>query len=166
MNPTGTIGKSNNALNLYIDYRYSLPVQRAQVDALTTLIEDFNTLFIRLPMVQRLGFSALSVVHTLSRRGPMRLTALTATEQLTQPAITSLVQRLEEDGLVERRPDPTDGRAVLVSLTAAGADVVRSRHANRVDRLAALIAGLDADEQATVAAAMPALARIIQLGAA
>ena len=141
-------------------------MQRAQVDALTTLIEDFNTLFIRLPMVQRLGFSALSVVHTLSRRGPMRLTALTTTEQLTQPPITSLVQRLEEDGLVRRRPDPSDGRAVLVSLTAAGADVVRSRHANRVDRLAELIAGLDPSEQATVAAAMPALARIIELGAA
>ncbi|MEV4516761.1 MarR family transcriptional regulator [Dactylosporangium sp. NPDC049525] len=141
-------------------------MKRTQVDALTTLIEDFNTLFIRLPMVQRLGFSALSVVHTLSRRGPMRLTALTATEQLTQPAITSLVQRLEEDGLVERRADPTDGRAVLVTLTAAGADIVRSRHASRVDRLAELIAGLDGAEQDAIAAAMPAFARVIKLGAA
>lgn len=141
-------------------------MRKAQVDALTTLIEDFNTLFIRLPMVQRLGFSSLSVVHTLSRRGPMRLTALTATEQLTQPALTSLVQRLEEDGLVERRPDPTDGRAVLVTLTAAGAGIVQSRHASRVDRLAELIAGLDGADQDAIAAAMPALARVIKLGAA
>ncbi|MET7426761.1 MarR family transcriptional regulator [Dactylosporangium sp. NPDC005555] len=140
-------------------------MRKAQVDALTTLIEDFNTLFIRLPMVQRLGFSSLSVVHTLSRRGPMRLTALTATEQLTQPAITSLVQRLEEDGLVERRPDPSDGRAVLVSLTDAGAEVVRSRHGNRVDRLAELIAELDTTQQDAIARAMPALRRIIDLGA-
>jgi DNA-binding MarR family transcriptional regulator len=153
-------------LIFYIDFRYSSAVRKAQVDALTTLIEDFNTLFIRLPMVQRLGFSSLSVVHTLSRRGPMRLTALTATEQLTQPALTSLVQRLEEDGLVERRPDPTDGRAVLVTLTAAGAGIVQSRHASRVDRLAELIAGLDGADQDAIAAAMPALARVIKLGAA
>lgn len=94
--------------------------QRLNVDELTTVIEDFNTLFIRLPTVQQFGFSSLSVLHTLSRRGPTRLTALTTTEQLTQPAITSLVSRLERDGLVERRPDPSDGRAVLVALTDAG----------------------------------------------
>jgi DNA-binding MarR family transcriptional regulator len=135
------------------------------VDALTTLIENFNTLFIRLPTVRQLGFSSLSVLHTLSRRGPTRLTALTATEQLTQPAITSLVTRLERDGLVERRPDPDDGRAVLVALTAAGADVVRSRHADRVTRLGRLIAGLDDAEQAAISAAMPALRHVIKLSA-
>lgn len=139
--------------------------QRLDVDELTTVIEDFNTLFIRLPTVQQLGFSSLSVLHTLSRRGTMRLTALTATEQLTQPAITSLVSRLERDGLVERRPDSSDGRAVLVALTAAGADLVRARHASRVDRLGQLIAGLDDGQRDAIACSMPALRRVIELGA-
>jgi len=125
------------------------------------VIEDFNTLFIRLPTVQQLGFSSLSVVHTLSRRGPMRLTSLTATEQLTQPAITSLVSRLERDGLVERRPDPSDGRAVLVALTPAGADLVRARHTNRVARLTQLLAGVDDDEREAIARSIPALRRVI-----
>ncbi|MEV4760510.1 MarR family transcriptional regulator [Micromonospora sp. NPDC049559] len=136
------------------------------VDELTTLIEDFNSLFIRLPTVRQLSFSSLSVLHTLSRRGPMRLTALTATEQLTQPAITSLVARLERDGLIERRPDPADGRAVLVAPTSAGAEIVRSRHASRVAGLARLIAGLDDEQRDAVARAMPALRRVIELGAA
>lgn len=55
--------------------------------------------FIRLPSA-RLSFS---VLHTLARRGPQRLTDLTATEQLKQPALTSLVAKLERDGLVSRR---------------------------------------------------------------
>jgi DNA-binding MarR family transcriptional regulator len=138
---------------------------RLDVDELTTVIENFNTLFIRLPTVRRLGFSSLSVVHTLSRRGPMRLTALTGTEQLTQPAMTSLVSRLERDGLVERRSDPGDRRAVLVTLTAAGAELVRARHANRVTRLGELIALMDDDERDAIARSVPALRRVIALAA-
>ncbi|WP_280455301.1 MarR family transcriptional regulator, partial [Nocardia brasiliensis] len=46
--------------------------------------------------------TTLSVLHTLVHRGPLRLTALKETEQITQPAITQLVQRLERDGLVRR----------------------------------------------------------------
>jgi len=97
------------------------------VDRLTTVIEDFNTIFIRLPSVRRLNFSALSVLHTLGRRGPLRLIDLLATEQLKQPALTSLVAKLEQDGLLQRRPDPADGRASLLSLTRTG----RELHARR-----------------------------------
>jgi DNA-binding MarR family transcriptional regulator len=139
--------------------------QRLSLDDLTTTIEDFNTLFIRLPTAQQLGFSSLSVLHTLSRREPMRLTALTATEQLTQPAMTSLVSRLERDGLVERRSDSSDGRAVLVTLTKAGAELVRARHVNRVTRLGQLIAGLDDEQRDAIARSMPALRRVIELAA-
>src|SRR5260370_2888891 len=105
------------------------------VDELTTAIEDFNTIFIRLPSVRRFNFSTLSVLHTLSRKGPMRLTDLTATEQLKQPALTSLVAKLVRDGLVSRRRDPHDGRAVLICLTPQGSEVVRARHANRRAKL-------------------------------
>ena len=104
------------------------------VGELTTVIEEFNSLFIRLPATGRLSFTTLSVLRTLSRRSPLRLSELTATEQVTQSAITQLVTRLERDGLVGRRPDPGDGRAVLVQLTPAGAAVVAGRRASRVAR--------------------------------
>src|SRR5580692_10380672 len=97
------------------------------VDRLATVIEDFNTVFIRLASVQKLNFSTLSVLHSLSRGGPMRLTDLLTTEQIRQPALTSLVSKLDEAGLVSRRPDPTDGRAALLSLTSAGEMIIRSR---------------------------------------
>ena len=37
---------------------------------------------------------------------------------LSKQTMTELVRRLERDGLVERRPDPADGRASLIFLTA------------------------------------------------
>ena len=133
------------------------------VDRLTTVIEDFNTIFIRLPSVRRLNFSALSVLHTLGRRGPLRLTDLLATEQLKQPALTSLVAKLEQDGLLQRRPDPADGRASLLSLTRTGRELVRSRHADRVEKLAALVARLTLDERAVLAGSIDVLHRLTDL---
>jgi DNA-binding MarR family transcriptional regulator len=125
------------------------------VGELTTVIEEFNSLFIRLPATGRLSFTTLSVLHTLSRRSPQRLSELTATERVIQSAITQLVTRLERDGLVERHPGPADGRAVLVQLTPAGAAVVAGRRASRVGRLAGPTGRLTLAERAAIAAALP-----------
>jgi hypothetical protein len=67
-------------------------------------IHNFNRFFIRLPLLEKLSFTTLSVLDTLAFAGPMRLTDLTATEQISQPGITQLVTRLELEGLVERHP--------------------------------------------------------------
>jgi len=135
------------------------------VDRLTTVIEDFNTIFIRLPSVRRFNFSTLSVLHTLARGGPMRLTDLLKTEQLKQPALTSLVAKLEQDGLIKRRPDPSDGRAMLLSLTREGRQIVRSRHANRVAKLTQLVDQLTDDERAVLASSMDVLTHLTEIAA-
>ena len=96
---------------------------------LTTSIEESTTIFMRLPLVKRLSFTTHSVLHTLSRKGPMRLTELTATEQMTQPAITQRLRQPEDDGLLERRADPRDARVVLIQLTPRGAQVIEARRA-------------------------------------
>src|SRR2546423_296069 len=51
---------------------------------------------------------------------PRRITELAAREGVTQPAITSLINRLEERGWVERHGDSHDGRVVLAALTGHG----------------------------------------------
>jgi DNA-binding MarR family transcriptional regulator len=135
------------------------------IDELTTAVEDFNTIFIRLPSVRRLNFSTLSVLHTLSRKGPLRLTDLTATEQLKQPALTSLVAKLERDGLVSRRPDPSDGRAVLLSLTREGEQLVRSRRTDRVANLSRLVDRLNDEEREVLAGTARVLARLVDIAA-
>jgi DNA-binding MarR family transcriptional regulator len=140
------------------------PQDRAlDVEHLTTTIEDFNTVFIRLASVHRLNFSTLSVLHSLSRGGPMRLTDLLATEQIKQPALTSLVSKLERAGLVSRRPDPSDGRAALLSLTPAGEMAVRSRHAERVTKLTRLTDRLDDCDRAVLADVQEVLSRLVAI---
>jgi DNA-binding MarR family transcriptional regulator len=135
------------------------------VDALITAIEDFNRFYIRLPVLEQLSFTTLSVLDTLASRGsPMRLTDLTKTEQVTQPAITQLVTRLERDGLVERRPDPTDGRAVLVHITEEGHRIRRSRRTDRARHLTPLLARLTPAQRTAITQALPALTRLAELG--
>lgn len=136
------------------------------VDALTLAIEDFNTVFIRLASVDKLSFSTLSVLHTLARRGPMRLTDLLATEQIKQPALTSLVAKLTDSGLVDRAPDPADRRASLLSLTAAGEHTVRSRHDTRVAKLTSLLDQLSDRDRSILTQCSGVLARIVELATA
>ncbi len=120
-------------------------------------------MFIRLPTSDQLSFSALSVLHTLSRRGPCRLSDLVRTEQIKQPALTSAVAKLERDGLVERRPDPRDGRASMLSLSADGQSIVSRRFADRADRLRALIDQLSPADRAQLLSIAGVLDQIVQL---
>jgi DNA-binding MarR family transcriptional regulator len=78
------------------------------------------------------------VLYTLSKcPGPVRITELNRHVLLSQPALSRLVDRLAERGLVERKPDPADGRATRLSLTTAGQALQRRvglRHGRSVAR--------------------------------
>lgn len=134
------------------------------VGALTRAIESFNRYYIRLPTVRKLSFTTLSVLDTLAVGGPKRLTELARTEQISQPGLTQLVTRLERDGLVERRPDPADGRAVLIHLTESGREIGMTRREDRRRHLVPLVARLTPAERQAIAAALPALTRLAELG--
>jgi DNA-binding MarR family transcriptional regulator len=64
----------------------------------------------------------VGVMRAVSAR-PHRITELAAAEGVTQPAITRVVNRLQERGWVTREGDPRDGRAVVVQLTPVGRTV-------------------------------------------
>ncbi|MEV6414051.1 MarR family transcriptional regulator [Kribbella sp. NPDC051718] len=133
------------------------------ISELVEVMGEFTRMNIRLPAIQRLSFTTLSVLHTLATVGPQRLSELTASEQVTQPAVTQIVTKLEREGLVERRPDPSDGRAVLVHITADGAAVVRGRQEERMVRLTELADRLTPAERSRIQAALPALTRLVEL---
>ncbi|MFI7003551.1 MarR family winged helix-turn-helix transcriptional regulator [Nocardia sp. NPDC050175] len=139
------------------------PPRDLDADDLARVMGAFTRGSIRLPSAEKHTFTTLSVLHTLAGKGPMRVSALKVTEQITQPAITQLVSRLERDGLVERRPDVADGRAVLVRITEAGARIVRTRHQERVRRFTELVEALTPEERAAISAALPALDRMAAL---
>jgi DNA-binding MarR family transcriptional regulator len=88
------------------------------------------------------------VLYTLSKcPEPQRISELNRHVLLSQPALSRLVDRLAERGLVERDTDPADGRGVRLSLTGAGRALQRHvgrEHARGVAR--AMTAGLDPAE--------------------
>jgi DNA-binding MarR family transcriptional regulator len=120
-------------------------------------LERLIGLFRSLSPPSGLSLTAAATLATLERSGPCRLTALASREGVTQPAMTQLIARLQEAGLVGRAADPDDGRVVQVRVTADGRAVLADRRAVRAERLAGLLAGLSPDERDALAAALPAM---------
>jgi DNA-binding MarR family transcriptional regulator len=99
---------------------------------------------------------------TLDREGARRLTDLALAEQVAQPTMSALIGRLEADGLVRRTGDDADGRTVVVSLTAAGRRCLGRLIQRRSESLARALRDLPAQDTAAIAAALPALARLLK----
>ena len=110
---------------------------------------------------QDVSMREYDVLYTLSKSSaPQRVSELGRHVLLSQPALSRLIDRLAERGLIERCPDPADGRGVRLSLTEAGRDLQRRigrRHARDVAR--ALTAALASDEIAQLEAIGRKLAR-------
>jgi DNA-binding MarR family transcriptional regulator len=112
--------------------------------------------------VQRhdLSRTAASVLASLRDGGPQRITALAASEVVAQPTMTTLVGRLERDGMVTRGSDPDDARAVLVSLTPEGLLRLKRIREARAAAIEERLAELDPQEREALAAAMPVLEKL------
>ena len=104
-----------------------------------------------------LSLTAAATLATLERSGPRRLTALAVQEGVTQPAMTQLIARLQDTGLVRRDADPADGRVVQVRLTDAGRDTLARRRAVRAERLAVILDRISPQDRAALGAALPAI---------
>lgn len=100
---------------------------------------------------------ALSALDALATEGPQRVTDLVARERISQPGMTSVVNRLAEAGLVERNADPQDGRATLVTITDAGRAHLAAFHAARVATFAEHVSRLPGHHQQALHDAVAAL---------
>ena len=103
--------------------------------------------------------SALSVVVFA---GPLSLRDLAAAEGVTPPTMTRLVDGLEADGLVMRRDDPSDGRAIRIRATAKGTKLLMNARAQRVAVLTDRVARLSAGDQEILGRAAEVIERIVR----
>ncbi len=94
--------------------------------------------------------------------GPRRITELATDESVSQPGITLLVNRLVGRGWVQRAADPSDGRAVLVSLSPEGDNAVRALRAEYRTMLHEEMASLDDAQVETLAGAVQILDQLIE----
>ena len=104
-----------------------------------------------------------SALARLDRIGPATPGALAKVEQISPQSMGATLAALEARRLVERRPDPADGRRVVLSVTEAGLELLRNKRGARTEQLAkALSAGFTQDELRQLAVAAPLLERLAQ----
>ncbi|MEV6924932.1 MarR family transcriptional regulator [Dactylosporangium sp. NPDC051485] len=139
-----------------------MPTARTALDParLTVAVERLFSLLRQGNPPNDISLTAASTLRRLEREGPRRLTELATAEGVTQPAMTQLVQRLEREGLADRAADPADGRVVLVQVTPAGIELLERRRAVRAAHMASLLEDVTDEDEALIAAALPALERL------
>ncbi len=98
------------------------------------------------------GLSAprLSALSVLVFAGPKSLGALARIEQVTAPTMSKLVSELQADGLVAKRADKADGRAIRIEATAKGKALMLEGRKRRLALLRQRFASFTAAERATL----------------
>ena len=97
-----------------------------------------------------LCMSDFAVLEVLLHRGPLPVNTIGRKVLLTSGSITTAVDRLETQGLVERRDHPTDRRARVVHLTVAGKKLITRVFAEHERHMEEAAAALDAKERRTL----------------
>jgi DNA-binding MarR family transcriptional regulator len=78
-----------------------------------------------------LPFAQARLLSTIEDQGAARISDLAAFDHCSQPTMTTQVRRLEDADLVSRITDPADARAVLISITQKGRDVLERVRTDR-----------------------------------
>lgn len=99
-----------------------------------------------------------STLVNLAFHGVNNVGELAAKERVSRPAMTRLVQDMEEAGLVHRMADETDGRGVLVELTQKGRGIVDRVRNEKIALISSHLDSLDESERAAIRLAFDALA--------
>jgi DNA-binding MarR family transcriptional regulator len=122
---------------------------------------DRLSLWLRRQVPTAMSASTITTLYTLNSDGPLRISDLAVREAISQPGMSTVVNRLEAMGHAERVSDPTDGRVALVRITDAGRALLAERHEARTAALQDELQYLDESDRAAIAAALPALERLI-----
>jgi len=110
--------------------------------------------------VGELTQNQLSVLASLELAGALTPRELSDAERVQPPTMTKVLAKLEERGLIQRAPHPTDGRQVLLSATPAGRAVLLEQRRVKAEWLTRRLAGLSGPDREVLAQAAEILDRI------
>jgi DNA-binding MarR family transcriptional regulator len=117
----------------------------------------------RLRAEHRFSLSQGAVLGRLDREGTMSIGDMAEAERVRPQSMTQTVSDLEGEGLIERRPDPTDGRRTLIALTDEGRRMLGEDRRQREGWLARAIADdLSPHEQQVLMEALALLRRLAE----
>lgn len=104
-----------------------------------------------------LGATSVGALVTIVKRGPVTLSELAASERVSPPTITKVVEKLEGMGLVAREVDESDRRVTRLRTTRAGERYLERTRARRTAWLAARLDELSDDHRDQLMTALDAL---------
>jgi DNA-binding MarR family transcriptional regulator len=139
------------------------PAQVSKEEAVEELLHAAFLLLRRLRAevsADGLTWSQTAVLGTLRKQGPMTTADLARAESVKPQSMGATLAFLEEQGLVERRPHPTDGRQVLFALTQAALVRMETRSRLKREWLTSAVATLDPTEQRALLDAAALVQRI------
>lgn len=142
-------------------------------DADARLASDLSLAVIRLARQLRfrrpdspVSLSQLSALATLAKEGPMTPGSLAIRERVRPPSMTRVIASLVELGFVDRSAHPDDGRQVLVTVSAAGNELIEvERRASR-EWLQQRLAELTPEDRRTLVTAAELMTTIVDESAA
>src|SRR6478672_4259174 len=105
-----------------------------------------------------------AALATVERHGPLTPSELAEIERIKRPSATRSLRCLEEAGLVDRAPDPVDGRSSLVSVNAAGRSRLRRLRGRKNAYLARRMRDLPAEDVAALERAAEILEQMLEGG--
>jgi DNA-binding MarR family transcriptional regulator len=113
------------------------------------LLESHNLMLaeLRRRLADDCTMPRFDLLANLEREDGQTLAALSRRMLVTAGNLTGLVDRAERDGVVERRPDPSDRRLSRVWLTQKGRELVQSLLPAHATHVSELLAALDATER-------------------
>jgi DNA-binding MarR family transcriptional regulator len=132
-------------------------VDAESVTRLRRVIGRLARLFNASSVSEDLTPTQASVLGLVAHRGPIGLAELTELEGLNPTMVSRVVSKLDGDGLVRRRPDPADQRAVQLEATEDGLRTHKRLLAARTQTVAKILDGLSPDVSEALVEALPAL---------
>ncbi|MGC1908729.1 MAG: MarR family transcriptional regulator [Candidatus Dormiibacterota bacterium] len=135
--------------------------------AVTAIVRWSNSREVQIETMRRarcdLPVGTVGMLHRISVCGPVHPTQLAAYYGVDNSTITPRLQRLERASLLSREADPSDGRAALVRITAAGERLRKRLHLARRHMLEELVQDWPLSEQRSVAGVASRLAARLEL---
>ena len=110
----------------------------------------------------RMRGAQVELLRLVQARPGIGVAAAARELHLAGNSVSTLVNQLVKDGLLTRDPDPQDRRAVLLGVTREAAERLGGWDARRGDLVRRQVAGLVAEDQQALAAALPSLRRLAE----
>ncbi len=104
------------------------------------------------------GMSQMPVLHALGDGGALSQKELAKWARVEQPTMAEMLSRMERDGVVQREPNPNDGRGSLTSLTPRSLQQLPKAKAALIQVEHEAMAGFSKEEKALLLALLQRMA--------